>query len=196
MLNIYYRPDLDWKYRRDSQTALKAFFHLKKKKKKSVEIHSCGPSAASLRVQKHLRLLLLKDTSGLSLRNCVWLDKTAAPDSSALCVGSQSVPICFHCCWARTSTGKVGNGTGPVRQSALLSCGVGTREQECCLCKSFDLAEMDLLMRQFQVYSSAGSWKTGVNLNMWCCKVLLRRIGGLTARMVSIKPMNFSGYYA
>ncbi|KAI9539610.1 hypothetical protein NQZ68_005692 [Dissostichus eleginoides] len=30
------------------------------------------------------------------------------------CVGSQSVSICFHCCWARTSTGKVGNGTGPL----------------------------------------------------------------------------------
>lgn len=31
------------------------------------------------------------------------------------CVGCQSLPICSHCCWARTSTGKVGNGTGPVR---------------------------------------------------------------------------------
>lgn len=60
-------------------------------------------------------------------------------------IGSQSAPICFHCCWARTSTGKVGNGTGPVRQRAFLSR-IVTRDEERLLCKkkSFDLALIGL----------------------------------------------------
>lgn len=61
--------------------------------------------------------------------------------------------------------------------------------------KSFDLAEMDL---DATVSGVQFGWvlKDWSKLNMWCCKVLFRWTGGLTARIVSIKAMNFSGYYA
>lgn len=126
----------------------------------------------------HLRFYCER-TFPASILITVWLDETAAPDRSCFrCIGSQCAPICFHCCWARRSTGKVGNGTGPVRQCAFLSVFCHTWWRVPSLQKfgfGFNCSGRD----NFRCVSFSGIWLQCVKRAV--VKFLFRQIGGLVS---------------